>query len=255
MRENRVKTIWRQGGAVVNGWLGIPNSFSAEMMANTPYDSITVDTQHGMVDFADAVRMFGAVSVYPPTPLARVPWNDPGAIMKLLDAGAYGIICPMINTADECIRFVGACRYAPAGYRSFGPARGILYGGADYAEHANDTIIAMAMIETEQAVSNLDEIMSVDGLDGIYIGPNDLAISLGNPPNPEPTAANVIAAVNTTLAAAKRHGIAAGIHCPSGASARDKIEKGFQFVTISNDARLMAQASAAEIKEARGENA
>ena len=255
MRENRVKTIWRQGGAVVNGWLGIPNTYSAEMMANTPYDSITIDTQHGMVDFPDAVKMFGAVSAYAPTPLARVPWNDPGAIMKLLDAGAYGIICPMINTAEECARFVGACRYAPAGYRSFGPARGILYGGADYAEHANHTIVAMAMIETEQAVSNLDEILSTDGLDGIYIGPNDLAISLGNPPNAEPTAANVIAAVDATLAAAARHGLSAGIHCPSGASARHKIEKGFTFVTIANDARLMAQASAAEIKQARGENA
>lgn len=255
MRENTIRTIWSQGGAVINGWLAIPSGFSAETMAHQGWDSLTIDLQHGLVDYQAAVAMLQAISTTDVMPLARVPWLEPGIIMKLLDAGSYGIICPMINTREECIRFVGACRYAPAGYRSFGPARGILYGGADYAEHANDTIIAMAMIETEQAVSNLDEIMSVDGLDGIYIGPNDLAISLGNPPNPEPTAANVIAAVETTLAAAKRHGIAAGIHCPSGASARDKIDKGFQFVTIANDARLMAQASAAEIKLARGENA
>jgi len=255
MRENRVRSIWAEGGAVVNGWLAIPSTFSAETMASTPYDSITIDTQHGMVDFPDAVKMFAALSAYAATPLARVPWNDAGAIMKLLDAGAYGIVCPMINSREECERFVGACRYAPQGYRSFGPARGLLYGGPDYAAHANDTIIAMAMIETRQALDNLDEIMSVDGLDAIYVGPNDLAISLGNPPNPEPTAANVVEAVDTILAAAKRHGVAAGIHCPHGASARDKVEKGFTFVTIANDARLMAQASTAEIALARGGNA
>jgi 4-hydroxy-2-oxoheptanedioate aldolase len=255
MRENKVRTIWQDGGAVVNGWLGIPSSFSAEVMAATPYDAITIDTQHGMVDFTDAVSMLGAISGYGPTPFARVPWNDPAAIMKLLDAGAYGIVCPMINTAEECERFVGACRYAPAGYRSFGPARASLYGGPDYAAKANETIVTMAMIETEQAVSNLDEIMAVDGLDAIYVGPNDLAISLGNPPNPEPTAANVIEAVDTILAAAKRNDVAAGIHCPHGASARDKIEKGFQFVTIANDFRLMALASANEIEVARGGNA
>ena len=255
MRENKVRTIWQQGGAVVNGWLAIPHTFSAETMANAPFDSVTIDTQHGMVDFPDAVSMFAAMSGYAPTPLARVPWNDPGAIMKLLDAGSYGIICPMINTAGECERFVGACRYAPDGYRSFGPARGLLYGGADYAAGANDTIVAIAMIETAEAVENVDEIMSVPGLDGIYIGPNDLAISLGNPPNPEPTAPNVVEACETVLAAAKRHGLAAGMHTPSGASARDKIDKGYQFVTIANDTRLLASAAASEIGVARGGNA
>ncbi len=254
MRENRVKTIWRQGGAVVNGWLGIPNTFSAEMMANTPYDSITVDTQHGMVDFADAVQMFGAVSVYAPTPLARVPWNDPGAIMKLLDAGAYGIICPMINTAEECERFVGACRYAPRGYRSFGPPRGMLYGGADYAQHANDTILTFAMIETREALDNLDGIMRVEELDGIYIGPADLAISLGNPPSGIPEAGNVIAAIDTILAAAERHDVIAGIHCGSGQMARQMFDKGFQLCTLMNDSRLMSSGAQAAIKAARGQD-
>ena len=255
MRENRVRTIWEQGGAAVNGWLAIPHAFSAETMANAPFDSVTVDTQHGMVDFPDAVPMFAAMSAYAPTPLARAPWNDPAAIMKLLDAGAYGVICPMINTAEECARFVGACRYAPAGYRSFGPARGLLYGGPDYAAKANDTIVAIAMIETAEAVDNVEEIMSVPGLDGVYIGPNDLAISLGNPPNPEPTAANTVEACETVLACAKRRGLAAGMHTPSGASARDKIDKGYRFVTIANDARLLAAAAADEIAAARGGNA
>jgi 4-hydroxy-2-oxoheptanedioate aldolase len=252
MRESRVRTIWNEGGAVVNGWLAIANSFSAEVMASAPFDSITIDTQHGMLDFEAAVAMFGAISGYPPTPLARVKWNDPAATMKLLDAGAYGIICPMINSRAECESFVGACRYAPEGYRSFGPARGLLYGGPDYATEANHTIVAIAMIETREALDNLDEIISVDGLDAVYIGPNDLAISLGHAPIPEPTAPEVKEAIETIAAAAERHGVVAGIHTPSGASARDKIERGFRFVTIANDARLMAAAAAAEIEAARG---
>ena len=252
MRENRVRTIWAEGGGVVNAWLAIANSFSAEVIANEAFDSVTVDIQHGMVDFQPAVSMLQAISTREPTPLARVPWNDPAMIMKVLDAGAYGVVCPMINNRAECEKFVGACRYAPAGYRSFGPARGLIYGGADYAAKANETIITFAMIETAEALDNLDEIMTVDGLDAIYIGPNDLAISLGNPPMAEPTAKNVIEAVATILAAANRHGIMAGIHCPSGESARDKLDKGFRFVTIANDVRLMASAAKAEIEAARG---
>jgi 4-hydroxy-2-oxoheptanedioate aldolase len=253
MRENRVRTIWNEGGAVVNGWLAIANSFCAEVMASAPFDSITIDTQHGMVDFEAAVAMFGAISGYPPTPLARVKWNDPAATMKLLDAGAYGIICPMINRRTECEHFVGACRYAPEGFRSFGPARGLLYGGPDYASEANRTIVTIAMIETAEALDNLDDIMSVEGLDGVYIGPNDLALSLGHEPTPEPTAPEVQEAIEAIRAAAERNGVVAGIHVPSGESARRRIDQGFRFVTIANDARLLAAAASAEIAAARGE--
>ena len=251
MRENGVRNIWAQGQSVVNGWLAIPNSFSAEVLANAPFDSVTVDLQHGMVDFQASVSMLQAISTCDVTPLARVPWNDPTPIMKMLDAGAYGIICPMVNTREECEKFVGACRYAPAGYRSFGPARAIIYGGADYASAANDTIITFAMIETATAMDNLDAIMSVEGLDAIYVGPSDLAISLGNPPSPEPAADNVVAAIEEILQTAHKHGVKAGIHCPSGKSVRDKFQKGFDFATILNDVRLMAAAAEAEIKAAR----
>jgi len=252
LRANKVREIWSAGGAVVNGWLAIANSFSAEVMAHEDFDSLTVDMQHGMVDFQPAIGMLQAISTRDVAPLARVPWNEPAFIMKILDAGAYGIVCPMINTRADCEKFVGACRYAPAGYRSFGPPRGLLYGGGDYAKHANATIIAMGMIETREAVANLDEIMTVDGLDGIYIGPNDLAISLGFPPNPEPVEPEVREAVETILAAAKRHGVQAGIHCPNGSSARHKIEMGFTFVTLGNDARMLATAAKDDIKTARG---
>ncbi len=252
MRENGIRKIWDDGGAVVNGWLAIANSFSAEVMANAPFDSVTVDMQHGMVDFQAGVAMLQAISTRDVTPLARVPWNDPAAIMKILDAGAYGIVCPMINNREECERFVGACRYAPAGYRSFGPARGLIYGGPDYAQAANDTIITLAMIETSESLDNLDEIMTVPGLDAIYIGPSDLAISLGHLPQPDPTEPVVVEAIGTILKAAQRNGVRAGIHCANGAMVKRMTDQGFQFCTISNDVRLMAAAANAEISTARG---
>ena len=116
MRENTLKGIWRSGGAVINGWLGIPSSVAAENMAQAGWDSLTVDLQHGLVDYSDAVRMLQAISTTSTIPLARVPWLEPGIIMKMLDAGAYGVICPMINSRAECEAFVGACRYVPQGY-------------------------------------------------------------------------------------------------------------------------------------------
>ncbi len=254
MRENTVKKIMVDGGYVVNAWCGIANSFRAESLAHEDFDSVTVDMQHGMVDFQAAITMLEAISTRPATPLARVPWNDPAPIMKILDAGAYGIVCPMINNAEECEKFVGACRYAPRGYRSYGPARGLLYGGADYAQHADDTILTFAMIETLEALDKLDEIMSVDELDGIYVGPADLSISLGFPPSGIPTEPKVVDAIDTILAAAKRNNVFPGIHCGSGAMAREMYDKGYQFCTLMNDVRLMSSGAKLEIAAARGAN-
>jgi len=155
-RKNSIKEIWRNGGAALNGWLHIPSSWSAEVMAHQGYDSLVVDLQHGLMNYETAVPMLQAIGTTDVMPLARVPWNEPGIIMKLLDAGAYGMICPMINTREECERFVGACRYFPDGYRSLGPTRAKVYGGADYAQHANQEVITMAMIETAEAVANAD---------------------------------------------------------------------------------------------------
>ncbi len=251
MRENNIKSIWKRGGAAINGWLGIPSSIAAENMAQAGWDSLTVDLQHGHVDYQTAVTMLQAVSTTPTTPLARVPWLEPGIIMKMLDAGAYGIICPMVNTQAECEAFVGACRYAPVGYRSFGPVRATWYGGADYFKHANETMIAMAMIETRQALDNLDDILSVPGLDALYIGPNDLAISLGCVPSGVPTDPVVVGAIKTIVAGAKRHGIYAGIHCGSTLMAKQMIGLGFQFVTLLADNAFLAAAAKSAVAEMR----
>jgi 4-hydroxy-2-oxoheptanedioate aldolase len=136
VRANRLREIWKKGEAVVNGWLSIPSSFSAEVMAHQGFDSLTVDMQHGVVDYQVAVTMLQAISTTSAIPLARVPWNDPARLMKILDAGVYGVICPMINTREEAEALVRACKYAPRGFRSWGPVRASIYAGADYGDHA-----------------------------------------------------------------------------------------------------------------------
>lgn len=240
MRENRIRSIWKSGGAVVNGWLAIPSSFSAEVMAQQGWDSLTVDLQHGVTEYHSAVSMFTAISTTSTMPIARVPWNDPGIIMKVLDAGAYGVICPMVNTREDAEKFIGSTRYPPAGNRSFGPIRALLYGGPDYPQHANDTVVTLAMIETRTALDNLDEILSVKGLDAVYIGPADLSMSLGCTPTFDDVDAPVAEAIEMILSKAKEKGVVPCIHNGSAEAALKRIAKGFQLVTIGSDARLMA---------------
>ena len=240
MRTNKLREIWQAGGAVVNGWLAIPNSFSAETMAHQGWDSLTIDFQHGMVDYQAMVPMLQAMSTTATVPVVRVPWLEPGILMKTLDAGAYGVICPMVNTQEDAQKLVAYTHYAPRGTRSFGPIRALLYSGADYPQHANDTIVTFAMIETAAALDNLDAILSVEGLDAIYIGPSDLSLALGCTPTFDDLDPKAAEAVDHILARAKAHGVVAGIHNGTPESALKRIAKGFQFVTVSSDARLMA---------------
>ncbi len=212
MRENRLRTLWAEGRAAVNGWLAIPSSFSAEVMAHQGWDSLTIDLQHGVIDYQAAVTMLTAISTTSTVPVIRVPWLEPGILMKSLDAGAYGVICPMVNTRDDAARLVAYTNYAPRGTRSFGPIRALLYAGADYPQHADRTIVRFAMIETAQALDNLDAILSVEGLDAIYIGPSDLSLALGCKPTFDDVDPPVAAAIDHILERAKAHGVVAGIH-------------------------------------------
>lgn len=240
MRENRLRTLWKSGGAAVNGWLAIPNSFSAETMAHQGWDTLTIDLQHGVVDYQAMVTMLQAISTTDTVPLVRVPWLEPGILMKSLDAGAYGVICPMVNTREDAQKLVAWTHYAPQGTRSFGPVRALLYGGADYPQHANDTIVTFAMIETAQALENLDAILSVEGLDAIYIGPSDLSLALGCRPVFDDVDPKAQQAIDHILARAKAHGVVAGIHNGNAEGALKRVAAGFQFVTVSSDARLIA---------------
>ena len=243
MRENRLRTMWRNDQAAVNGWLAIPNSFSAEVMAHQGWDTLTIDLQHGVIDYAAMVTMLQAISTTPTVPIVRVPWLEPGILMKSLDAGAYGVICPMVNTREDAQKFVAWTSYAPRGTRSFGPIRALLYGGADYPTHANDTVVRFAMIETAQALDNLDAILSVEGLDAIYIGPSDLSLALGCRPVFDDVDPPVAQAIDHILERATAHGLEAGVHNGIAEGALARIAKGFRFVTVGSDARLMAAGS------------
>jgi 4-hydroxy-2-oxoheptanedioate aldolase len=246
VRENMVRSIWAKGGVVVNGWLSIPSAFSAEVMAHQGYDSLVVDMQHGVVDYQTAVTMLQAISTTGVVPLARVPWNDPAFLMKILDAGAYGVICPMINNRREAEQLVRTCKYPPKGFRSFGPVRASIYAGADYAQHANDTIVVMPMIETAEALENLDDILSTPGVDAIYVGPADLSLALGCTPKLDQTEAPVVEALGKILAACKRHGVIAGLHNATSGYALRMVAQGWQFVTLASDSRFLAAKAAEE---------
>ncbi len=251
-----MKEIWREGGAVVNGWLHVPSSFSAEVMAHAGWDSLTIDMQHGAADYGDVLPMLQAISTTEVVPIVRVPWNEPGLIMRVLDAGCYGVICPMVNTREDAERFVGACRYPsaryPHGYRSYGPYRATLYGGGDYPAHADEAVIAMPMIETAEALENLDDILSVPGLDAVFVGPSDLGQSLGVGPGMDREEPEILAAFDEVLAAAKERDVPVGVFTGSAGYAARMIERGFRFVNVSTDARLMAAGAASILSSLRG---
>lgn len=252
MRTNRLRDLLASGETVVSAWMSIGSPYLAEVLSHCGYDTVTVDLQHGMFDLETAVTLLQAVGAGPATPMARCPSKDPAVIGKLLDAGAYGIVCPNINSADEALAFVSACRYPPQGERSFGPARGLLYGGPDYLEHADSTILTWAMIESASGLENLDTILATPGLDGVYVGPNDLALSLGEPPAAGATPGRTAEALAHVARAARGAGRWAGVFCADSAIALHMIELGYDLVTPGNDVGVMRQAAHERIATVRG---
>ena len=259
MRQNTIKKIWADGNAVVNGWCSIPSSFSAEIMAHQGFDSLCIDMQHGLVGYENAVTMLQAISTTAVVPLVRVPWNDPALLMKMLDAGAYGVICPMINNRTQAEALVSACKYPPVGIRSFGPIRakyyggGKTHGGGDYHEYANEETLVIAQIETAEAIANLDEILDVKGIDAIYIGPSDLAMALGSQPRSGQNDPVVVEAKRTIVTTCKRHSTPAGIHTNSTDVAIKMIADGFRLVTLASDDRFLMTKAAEEVSKVRSE--
>ena len=254
MRENRLRTLWQADQAAVNGWLAIPSSFAAETMAHQGWDTLTIDLQHGLIDYQTMVTMLQAISSTATVPVVRVPWLEPGIVMKTLDAGAYGVICPMVNTREDAQKFVAWTNYAPRGSRSFGPVRALLYAGADYPQRANETIVRFAMIETAQALDNLDAILSVEGLDAIYIGPSDLSLALGCRPVFDDVDPPVAQAIDHIVERARAHGVVAGVHNGLPEVALARVAKGFRFVTVGSDARLLAAGSQQALARMRGKS-
>jgi 4-hydroxy-2-oxoheptanedioate aldolase len=251
MRENALKRLWAQDKPALGGWLTNPSSASAETFAHAGFDWVCVDTQHGLIDYQVSVEMLRAISTTDTVPIVRVPWNEPGIIMKSLDAGAYGVIVPMVNTRAEAEAAVSCCRYAPKGVRSYGPARATLYAGRDYFQHANETVLCIVMIETAQAIENLDEILSIPGVDVAYIGPADLSVSLGFPPASYHDDAEYAGAVQRVLDVCRKHHVVPGFHGGNPANALARIGQGFRFVEVCEDMGAMARAAAADLKAVR----
>lgn len=246
--DTRLREVWRRGATAVNGWCGIPSSVTAEMVGRQDYDSIVVDLQHGLIDYQCALTMMQAINAAgDATIIARPPWLEPGIIMKLLDAGAWGILCPMVNTPADAEAFVRACHYAPRGQRSVGPTRAMMLHGPGYIQGANEVVVTLAMIETREALDNVEAIARTPDLDALYIGPSDLAQSLGFPIQIDPTGSDVMAAIERILAAAKAAGIKAGMHCMMPDYARQMAQKGFDFVTLGNDVRMLTAELAARV--------
>jgi 4-hydroxy-2-oxoheptanedioate aldolase len=252
---NKVKELWGSGKAVINAWLAIPSGYSAEVMAQCGFDSVTVDLQHGVQDYLSMVQCFQAISAHPVTPMVRVPWNEPGIIGKVLDAGAYGVICPMINTKAEAEAFVAACKYPPRGTRSNGPIRAGLYGEAGaYQQTANAEVLCIPMIETRTAVSNMEEILDVEGIAGVYVGPSDLGFSYGLPPVLDRDEPEMLKIYDKLLKECDKRKIYPGIHCSGSAGAARNIKMGFKLATLPHDSALMAQFATMSIAETRRES-
>ena len=250
MRENATKAKWRRGEVTHGAWLSIPSAFSAETVAHAGFDWVCIDMQHGVIDYQVAATMLLALSTGECTPIVRVPWNEPGIIGKMLDAGAMGIIIPMVNSVEEARAAVSACRYAPVGARSYGPTRAALSYGADYFAHANEQVACIPMIETKRALDDLDSILDVPGIDAVYVGPADMSITLGQQPRMDNGGAFEEARIHIAEACGKR-GIIAGIHA-NAALAPKHAAAGYRMITITSDIAAIATGAAADLASVRG---
>jgi 4-hydroxy-2-oxoheptanedioate aldolase len=250
MRANKVKQLWREGKASVGSWMNLGSPSCAEIMSHLGFDWIAVDQEHSPVGMETIQHIFVALSTSETVPMIRVSANDPSVINRALDCGAYGVIVPMVNSRDDTLRAVQACRYPPMGARSMGFGRADQYAGKDYKAHANEEIALVVQIEHIDAVNNIDEILTVPGVDAFFIGPADLAASMGVPvvlgDNPDPRHQE---AVRKIVAAGKKHGIPAGIHVATAEDANRRINEGFRFVALGTDVFFLTGAARAALAQ------
>ncbi len=239
---------WRRGETTTNGWLNLPEPMIAEAASRSGFDSLCLDMQHGLIDAAAVTSLLRATSASDVPTFVRVPWNIPGDLMRALDAGAHGVIVPMIDDAAQAEAAVAACRYPPRGQRSYGPVRAAVVE-PDYFAEADEDALVFVMIETRGAIEQLDAILATPGLSGVYIGPADLSLALGLPPrmdNPHPEHQAVVRHIIDRCHA---HGLFAGMHCATAAFARTAASWGADFVTIAADLPLLREAFQARLTE------
>lgn len=231
---NRIKELWQADKVAANVFIASPSGYATEVLAQAGWDSMTVDLQHGVQDYLSMVGCFQAMLGHPVVPLARVPVNEPGIIGKTLDGGAYGIICPLVNNAEDAARLVESCRYPPRGRRSNGAIRPTIYQ-KDYMARAEDDVLVMAMIESREATENLPAILDVPGIDAIYIGPNDLGLSMGYGAKMERDEPEILDFYARAIEEVRARGLQAGIHCATLPYSERMADTGFRLITLMND--------------------
>lgn len=240
---------WASGQTTYGAWCVIPSTVSAQRVADVGFDYVCVDQQHGAIGYSEALPMFQVLAGRT-TPITRVHWNDPGTIMKALDAGAEGVVVPLVSTAEDAEAAVAACRYPPDGQRSYGPVVASMTMRSRRPDELG-RVACIVMIETQEGMDNLDEICATPGVDAVYVGPADLALSLGLPPayeHDEPRHAEAITAIRD---ACRRHGIVPGIHCADGEMAARRVVEGFQMVTVGQDLGVLGAGMGAAVAAAK----
>ena len=248
---NPVRRAWADGRVALNGWIAAPSVITVEAMAAARWDSLTVDLQHGTADYSALLSIFPVLDKAGIAPFVRIPWLEEGIVMRALDAGALGIITPMIESPEDAARLVSACRYPPDGGRSFGPIRARFAWGNDYHTRANAEVLPLAMVETRRAVEALDEILAVPGLGGIYIGPADLSFSHGFAPGFDRREPEILAIIMGILEKCQAAGVRCCLHTMSAEYAAEMSKKGFSLVTIGSDTRFLEAAALATVKSFR----
>lgn len=250
MELDALKSKWQSGITTLGAWMMLREPLAAEVAALAGYDYVCVDAQHGLVDEHTVIEMVQAVSRTEAVPLVRVAFNEPWLIGRALDAGAFGVIVPMVNSAAEAAAAVAACRYAPEGNRSVGPVLNGNRHGMGYIAAANASVACIVMIETRQAVEQIEEIVSVPGVDAVYVGPADLSMSLGLPPGPDNADPSFQQALRDIVAACNRHGVVPGVHA-SAVLAAERYEMGFRMITVGFDSTAMFAALRADLRTAQ----
>jgi 4-hydroxy-2-oxoheptanedioate aldolase len=245
-----LRELWDGDEAMIGGWCAIPSPVSAEMMGRSGFDWVCIDTQHGLIGYDQMVPMLQALSITATPAFVRVPWNQPDHIMKALDAGAQGVIVPMVSTEEDALAAVTAAKYPPMGTRSWGPIRAALDVPGYSAEVGNRRTIVAVMIETRGGVENLDAILSVPGVDAVYVGPSDLALGHGMTPTLNVTDPEHERLIETIVDRCRRRGVVAGIHCDSVETVRRWHARGYGMFAVGSDAALMRQAAAGVVAQA-----
>ncbi len=253
IRPNRIKAKWNANESAILAWLQIPSAQSAELMASLDFDGLVVDLQHSVIDYRTAVEMFTAIELRNCEPLVRPRQNEFAEIGKLLDGGASGVIAPLIDIPGSAEALANAIHYPPAGQRSLGPRRPALRWGAEYRHRTGELLVSLAMIETQAGLDNLEAVLSVANLDGVFVGPSDLALSLGCEPSADPTDTRVLEAIayirDRTHAAKKR----VGIFCGKATTARQRLNDGFDLVSVGTDLQMLGNEATKSLQSAKSD--